>query len=234
MTDKIKSAEERLQRIQERERSLGVWEGCGSSLKIRENQNAAGALLIHGFGASPPEMYVLEEHLFKEGFNVYSVRLSGHATNVEDFGKSGLESWLNSAEEAYDIIADISSSTFIIGQSMGAAISLLLGSQIYPNGIVTLSCILKFKDRKIKFTSFGILRLFFPYIKIKVNDIDKGYVYDTRPTIAISELLEVRDSMVRNLPDQQSPLLVIQAEDDPVIHPESAEIIISKAGSKVK
>ncbi len=234
MSDKIKSVLERYQLIQDREKSLGVWNSCGSTLSIQENQNTVGALLIHGFGASPYEMKSLEAHLFKEGMNVYSARLFGHATSLEDFAESGMESWLKSAEEAYEIIAEVSSRIFIIGQSLGAGISLLLGSEVNPGGIVILSCMLKFLDRTIKFSSFGILRLLFPYVNIKVDDTDKGYVYDRRPTKAISELLKVRDNLVKNLPNQQSPLLVVQAEDDPVIHPKSAEIIFGEAGSKVK
>ncbi|MCH7818007.1 MAG: alpha/beta fold hydrolase [Candidatus Marinimicrobia bacterium] len=234
MTDNLKSALEKFQQVQDREKALGVWESCGSSFKIQKKQNAVGVLLIHGFGSSPYEMKGLADHLFQAGNNVYSVRLSGHATNLEDFAKSGSESWLISAEEAYEIIIGVSSRIFIIGQSLGAGISLILGSKVKPGGIVSLACILNFMDRKIKFTSIAVIRKLFPYVTIKVDDDDKGYVYDRRPTTAISELLKVRDSLIKNLPDLQSPLLLIQAEDDPVIHPKSAEIIFSQTGSKVK
>ena len=234
MTDKSKSALERFQQIQKREKTIGVWESCESTFRIQENQNAVGALLIHGFGASPYEMKVLGEHLFKEGFNVYSARLSGHATNIKDFAGSGMASWLSSAEEAYDIIAETSSSTFIIGQSLGAAIALLLGPKVNPAGIVALSCILKFMDRKIKLTSYSLLRFLFPYKKMNVHPADIGYIYEKRPTIVISELLKVCKSLVKGLPNQKSPLLLMQAEDDPVIDPKSVEILFNEAGSKVK
>ncbi|TFB13211.1 hypothetical protein E3V33_02870 [Candidatus Marinimicrobia bacterium MT.SAG.4] len=234
MNDKSKSVLERFQQIQKREKSLEVWQSCESTFRIQENQNAVGALLIHGFGASPYEMKVLGEYLFREEFNVYSVRLSGHATNLKDFADSGMASWLSSTEEAYDIITEISSSTFIIGQSLGAAIALLLGPKVNPAGIVALSCILKFMDRKIKLTSYSVLRFLFPYKKMNVHPADIGYIYEKRPTSAISELLKVCKSLVKCLPNQKSPLLLMQAEDDSVIHPKSVEIIFNGAGSKVK
>lgn len=234
MTDEINSPLDQFQLIREREKSLSVWENCGSTLRVQENQNRIGVLLIHGFGASPYEMKGLEEYLFNEGFSVYSARLAGHATNMKDFSNSSLGSWLNSAEEAYTVISEVSSSTFIIGQSLGAAISLILGSKVIPAGIVSLSCILKFMDKKIRLTSFPILRLLFPYVSINVQDSDIGYVYDKRPTKTILELLKTRDRMVETLPKLRSPLLITHSEDDSTIDPKSAKIIQNKAGSEVK
>jgi len=234
MTDPIRSSQDQFDLIQQREEALGVWGKCNSTFRVQENNDATGVLLIHGFGSSPYEMRGLEEHLFQSGHNVYSVKLAGHATNLEDFARSGKESWLSSAEEAYQIISARSSTVFLIGQSLGAAISLLLDSKVNSAGVVSLSCILNFVDRKIKFTSFKILRMLFPYVELDVMEIDKGFIYDKRPTSTISELLRVRDSLIKNLPNQRSPLLIMQSEDDLVVRPESAELIFKKAGSELK
>ena len=104
MTNESKSAIEKFHQIQKREKSLGVWESCESAFRIQENQNAVGALLIHGFGASPYEMKVLEEHLFKEGFNVYSARLSGHATNDKNFAGSKVKEILKFKEGGHRLM----------------------------------------------------------------------------------------------------------------------------------
>ena len=53
---------------------------------ILEN-GPVGALLVHGFTASPTEMRLLGNHLHQRGLTVAAPLLPGHGTNLADLSK---------------------------------------------------------------------------------------------------------------------------------------------------
>ena len=218
--------------LREKEKSLGVWKNCGSEFSQRERRSKIGALLIHGFSSSPPEMKDLSDFLFDKGINVLSIRLDGHATTFEDFSNSGMDLWMASVREGYDIISEVCDNPFIIGQSLGAGLALILEPELDPAGVVSYAAPLLIKDKRIFFTSFKIARLFFPYVDIKSET--EYFVYTKRPTIALSELNKVSKSILPVLPKLNSPLFVAHAEDDETVDPTSMALIYKKAGSSIK
>ena len=84
-------------------------------------------LLIHGFTACPYEMRELGEELYRQGHNVFGVRLAGHGTTVEDFAKVGAIDWKNSAKQGLAISSLLGNQLIVIGESMGGALGAILG-----------------------------------------------------------------------------------------------------------
>ena len=72
-----------------------------------------GVILVHGYMAAPEEIRPLADYLYKNGYNVYGVRLRGHGTAPEDLAIRNWEKWYDSASRAY-IIMKNSVKTFSI------------------------------------------------------------------------------------------------------------------------
>lgn len=230
----IESASKLFNAIREEEKSFPVWENCGSEFFHNDDKSAIGALLIHGFGSSPPEMKDLREFLFDKGINVLSIRLAGHATTYEDFSKSGKKSWLESVIKAYDIINLVSYKTFIIGQSLGAGLALILAPELEPAGIVSFATPLLMRDKRLLFTSFRITRLFVPYVYTKSKSDIEYFIYKKRPTTALSEMYKVSKSILPVLPNLKLPLFIAHAENDETVDPISMDIAYNKVGAEIK
>lgn len=227
-----KSSSNLFRELREKEKSLGVWENCGSEFSQLGKSSKIGALLIHGFSSSPPEMKDLSDFLFDKGMNVLSIRLDGHATTIEDFSKSSMDSWKASVREGYKIISEVCENIFIIGQSLGAGLALILAPELEPAGVISYAAPLLIKDKRIFFTSFKIARLFFPYVDTRSET--EYFVYTKRPTIALSELNKVSKSIRSVLQKLKSPLFVAHAEDDETVDPTSMDLIYKRAGSSIK
>src|ERR1700716_3006638 len=88
-----------------------------------------GALLVHGFCGTPPEMRGLGEHLAVNGFRVHGALLRGHGTTPEDLATTRWTDWVESAEAQLDALRGECSQVFVSGQSMGGALSLVLAAR---------------------------------------------------------------------------------------------------------
>lgn len=84
-------------------------------------------LLIHGFTACPFEMREMGEVLYRQGYNVFGVRLAGHGTTVNDFARYGATDWKNSAKQGLAISSLPGRRVIVIGESMGGVLTVILG-----------------------------------------------------------------------------------------------------------
>src|SRR6266542_4022000 len=104
--------------------------------------NRTGILLIHGFTGTPKEMRWMGEYLNRElGFTCLGVRLTGHATRPKDMVRSRWTDWTASVEDGYNLLRGATDNVYLIGLSMGGALSLLMSARFEPHvkGVVTMS-----------------------------------------------------------------------------------------------
>lgn len=98
-----------------------------------------GCILIHGFSAMPAEMKDLANHLHKEGYTVLAIRLAGHATHPRDMMRVEWSDWLVSIEEGLAILNSLCDQVFVIGQSLGGALTLHAAARYSFRGAVAIS-----------------------------------------------------------------------------------------------
>ncbi len=213
--------------------------------KINMGDNNIGVLLIHGYMASPEEMRPLNEYLVKEGFTVYSVRLSGHGTSPEDLRSRNWEDWFYSARVGYTVLSKLVKKIFICGFSMGGALSWHLAACGYPKieGIVSISAAMKlvsrtsflapaidFLDNALKY--IGLKRS--PVQFVKNNPENPHINYFKNPVHGVDQLLELIKVVKGELVKVKVPALIIQGGHDPTVDPESAVEYYNSISSKIK
>ncbi len=204
-----------------------------------------GVILVHGYMAAPEEIRPLADYLYKNGYNVYGVRLRGHGTAPEDLACRNWEKWYDSASRAY-IIMKNSVKTFSIGGfSMGAGIALLQAANRPGRlaGVISINAPIKLKGIASKFASLVVAwnKLL---SKIHVNKGKMEFVenvpenveinYLRNPVSGGNELEKLMKQVENQLKNVMEPTLIIQGSDDPVVNSVSAQEIFDKLGTKEK
>ena len=205
-----------------------------------------GVVLTHGFLSTPAEVREFGEQLSTRGYPVIGPRLKGHGTSPWDLRKRSWEDWLGSVREAYEIMSAHCSRVCLIGFSTGGALSLLLASE-QPDGlagVVTISVPIKFVNKNMVFIPFvnaaNRLSRWFPsyegIMPFRYNDKTEhpNINYRSMPVHALFELRPMVSQLESRLADVHCPVLILQADQDPVVEPEGADIVMDKLGSRDK
>jgi esterase/lipase len=195
--------------------------------------------------AAPEEIRPLADYLYKNGYNVYGVRLRGHGTAPDDLACRNWEKWYDSASRAY-IIMKNSVKTFSIGGfSMGAGIALLQAANKHGRfaGVISINAPIKLKGIASKF-AYLVVAWNKLLSKINVNKGKMEFVenvpenpeinYLRNPVSGGSELGKLMKLVENQLKNVMEPTLIIQGSDDPVVNSVSALEIFEKLGTKDK
>jgi len=213
---------------------------------LPDNHKDLGVILTHGFLATPAEVREFGEQLSTHGYPVIGPRLKGHGTSPWDLRERSWEEWLDSVRRAYEIMSAHCSQVCLVGFSSGGALSLLLASEQLDglSGVVTISVPIKFMNKNMVFipmlhTANKIMSWVPSYegiMPFRANDKTEhpNINYRSMPVHALFELRQMVSELEERLQDVHCPALVLQADHDPVVDPESANIVMEKLGSRDK
>jgi esterase/lipase/1-acyl-sn-glycerol-3-phosphate acyltransferase len=204
-----------------------------------------GIILVHGYMAAPEEMRPLADYLYKNGYNVYGVRLRGHGTAPEDLAIQNWKEWYDSASRAYIIMKNSVKTFSIAGFSMGGGIALLQAANKPGkfSGVISINAPLKLMSVASKFAPV-IVAWNKLLTKIKIDKWKMEFVkndpeypqinYLRNPVSSGYELDKLMRFVENRLGKVTDPTLIIHASGDPVVDPVSGEEIFEKLGTKEK
>jgi carboxylesterase len=204
---------------------------------------AVGCLLVHGFTGTPKEMRWMGEYLNKQGFTVLGVRLAGHATHPEDMIRTNYCDWLASVEDGFQLLSGLAKHIYIMGLSMGGALSLTTATYLPVKGLVAMSTPYKIPDDpRLKYTE--IISKIIPYMPKSKAAPGVGWFdpqawqehifYPRNPTRSVGQLNKLLAEMHAVLPQVKVPTLLIHSRDDHAVWPESMPAIYRDLGSTDK
>jgi carboxylesterase len=203
-----------------------------------------GCLLIHGFTGAPKEMRWMGETLNREhGFTCLGIRLAGHATRPKDMIRSRWTDWTASVEDGYNLLCGLADHVYLIGLSMGGALSLLMSTRLNVKGAVVMSTPYQLPEEhpawQIKLYSY--FRAYRPKSKEVPGsswfdkDAYRGHIsYPLNPVRSAAELKTLLDRMRAALPNVRVPVLMIHSKDDHYVLPENLEHIYTDLGTSDK
>lgn len=191
-----------------------------------------GALVLHGFTGSPFEVRALGELLHENGFGVIGPALPGHATHESDLAQIGAQDYIDGAERAFEEARRRFSRVYLLGLSLGGALSLYLSTRHTVSGVVCFSTPV-FLDPFVA-GAVPFLNRFVPTLRTPANFAAwQGNVvgYTTVPVNAAPPVLEVLAMAKDILPKVRAPLLIVQSKADPTSPARNAEYIRDTVGS---
>jgi len=193
-------------------------------------------LLIHGFTGTPKEMRWMGEYLHQQGYTCLGVRLAGHATHPEDMIRSRWTDWVASVEDGYRLLCGVTGNIFLIGLSMGGALSLLMSTRLTPRvrGVVAMSTLSRLP------TDYPIWLLKLVSLVMRYRPKSKevpgsgwfdkaayqGHIaYAKNPVRSAVELKKLILEMRAALPKVNVPVLLMHSKDEKYILPDNMEEI---------
>lgn len=204
--------------------------------------NKTGCLLVHGFTGAPKEMRWMGEYLADVGFSVLGVRLAGHATSSEEMIRTRYIDWMHSVEDGYHLLSGVADRIFLIGLSMGGALSLLMSTKLEVDGVIAMSTPYKIDLPSVKLAK--IIAPFIPYAS-KSNDEPGATWFDQdawkdhtsypkNPLRSVVEIALLLEEMRDSLPAVTAPTLLVHSRNDSYVHSDSMTHIYNFLGTEDK
>ncbi len=188
-----------------------------------------GALLIHGFASTPPELRRLGEHLARRRWRCDAPALAGHAATPEALEATTWRDWLTSAQRALDDLAAECDEIVVAGQSMGGTVALhLAATDMRVRAVATMSAPLRLSGRLHHLLPLMIpaVRWYYPGDDVDLwnpGAIEELYSYGRRATRSIRELKRLMAAVRDELVQVRAPVLVLHGGRDRTVDPRNAE-----------
>ncbi|MGA7988280.1 MAG: alpha/beta fold hydrolase [Candidatus Dormiibacterota bacterium] len=191
----------------------------------RLGEGSRGALLIHGFAGTPPELRRLGEVLAEHGFRCHAPSLPGHGTTPQELARTRWQDWASCVSDAFNDLAAECSDVVVAGQSMGGTLALHLAAHDdRVRAVASLAAPIWLS---------GPLPPLLPVIKRIVrwhragDDVDlwnpagveELHSYGMRPTRSIDELRKLCAVVRNELAEIRAPVMVLHGERDRTIDP---------------
>ncbi|NPV77229.1 MAG: alpha/beta fold hydrolase [Anaerolineae bacterium] len=201
--------------------------------------DSVGCILVHGFTGTPKEMRWMGEYFANLGRTVLGVRLTGHATQPADMVRTKWWDWLASVEDSIHLLRNNCDHVFMMGLSMGGALTLLAAARYPLDGIIAMSTPHALPtDPRLRL--LPILKYLVPEVPKgpsdwhDLNNIQDHVSYPKYPTPCIPELLDLLAEMRSSLPQINTPVLLMQSRQDVTIPKESMKFIFDHVASPIK
>ena len=187
-----------------------------------------GALLLHGFAGTPPELRGLGDRLAAAGWRCRGPAMAGHARTPEDLARTRWQDWVESAREALGELREECDEVVVAGQSTGGTVALhLAATDLRIAAVATLAAPVWLS---------GVLQHTLPVAKhivrwnragsdidlYRLEGIEELWSYGRRSTRSIHELVRLCATVRDELPQVRAPVLVCHGERDRVIDPRNA------------
>lgn len=174
------------------------------------------------------------EYLNGQGYTCLGVRLAGHATRPKDMVRSRWMDWTASVEDGYNLLRGAVDRVYLVGLSMGGALSLLMSTKLDVKGVVTISTPYELPDEhpawQIKLYSY--FRAYMPKTReapgagwFDKEAFKEHISYPLNPIRSAAELKALLGKMQAAMPKVTVPVYMIHSRDDTYVVPENMERI---------
>ena len=205
-----------------------------------KHQPVIGVLLVHGLNGSRRDMAELEKVLQERGMITNNMLLPGHGVHVREMLPLGWHQWAEAVHAELRILKQSCDVVFLVGHSLGGALSLHIAAHEEVAGIVTMCAPLHMHP----LTHLGVrVAKYFtplmPTIREDVRDPDarRRYtrdVYHWTPMRPVESMLQFLPTLRTELPQVTAPALIMTSIHDHVVPTRDGREIYRHIGSKEK
>ncbi len=194
-------------------------------------------LFIHGFTASPSEVYPVARLLYEMmGCTVSGPLLPGHGTSPEDMNQTGWQDWFVRVEQEIDYLRRRHTRVFVAGLSMGALLALhAAAKQPDLKGVIAINTpIITTSSPWLKAITplMQYMRPYYPKeIKRDTEELQTQgrFAYPVMPVKAYISMGKLNKMVVQELPRLNIPMLLFQSRHDDSVDSKSAKFIQDQA-----
>lgn len=199
----------------------------------------AGCLLAHGFMGTPNEMRPLGQSLYSRGYTVRGVRLAGHGTSARDMNRTTWHDWYASLESGWEELRARCDQVFVVGLSLGAALTLHLAARRPVAGLVVMGApVLTSTLQRFIVNLGGRLTPILP--KLAGSGLQdpvakaRHLTYPQIPMRASVSMIQLVQAARADLDAITAPILLMQGRRDHVVSTRNMPYIYAHVGSADK
>ena len=194
-------------------------------------------LLLHGFTGNSADVRMLGRYLEKKGYTSHAPHYKGHGVPPEELVHTGPEDWWKDVMEGYSFLKNKGYEEIAVaGLSLGGVFSLKLGYTVPVKGIIPMCAPMYIKSEDVMYQ--GVLDYAREYKKHERKSpevIEEEMKAFQKTPMGTLKALQGLISDVREHVDMiYTPTFVVQARNDHMINPESANIIYNNVESNFK
>jgi carboxylesterase len=202
-------------------------------------KSAPGVLLLHGFTSSVQSVNGLVPRLQARDIPCHLPVLRGHGSRPEELQGVIWRDWLEDARRGLFELCGREGRCLVVGLSMGGLLALHLAAEHAPRvaGVVSLAPCLEFRSPLVRL--LGLIQRVRPWWPSSPEYADPELAafddnYPRFPVSAFAQLFAYREVVRDLLPLVRAPLLILAARRDPVVRPDSADLILKGVASAYK
>ena len=204
------------------------------------SQPRIGVLLVHGLNGSQKDFAEMEAQLLERDMVVINMLLPGHGSKIKEMLNSGWEDWSQAVHEELHALKQRCDVVFLVGHSMGGALSLHAAAHEEVTGIVSI-CAPLYMHPGLKAAVRMVKHItpLLPTLREDVRDPEgrrryrrDGYRWTAmRP---VESLLQVLPHLREELPQISAPALIMTSVHDHVVPARDGRDIYRHIGSREK
>lgn len=186
-------------------------------------------LLLHGFTGNSSDVRMLGRFLQDKGYTCHAPIYKGHGVPPEELVTSGPRDWWKDVLMGYDALKRRGHEEIAVaGLSLGGVFSLKLGYTLPVKGIITMCAPMSFKS--IDEMNESVLRYAKEYKRREGKEPEQIERELTllEPMQTLDALQELIRGVRESIHTISEPTFVVQARQDNIINPDSAEIIYNE------
>lgn len=202
---------------------------------LLSGSNDTAVLFIHGFTASPSEVYPTALLLHEmNGCTINGLLLPGHGSRLEDMNRNSWKDWYGAVESAIRVLQADYRNVWVAGLSMGGLLAIHAGVNCRGlSGAISINAPVFIRVPLFKYLA-PLLQICKPYLPkgnmavIRELQEQGRFAYDCTPVRAFRSMLKLRDTVVGEIDRLTVPLLLMQSGHDESVKTTSARYLAQK------
>lgn len=215
----------------------------GVPLVYFDPKNTVGLVFSHGYLSVPATLEDMAKYLFEKGINVYLLRLKGHGTDPRALKEVKFEEWESDFERAFTAMRQVCEKVFIGGFSTGGLLALLHAGKYQVDGVIVVNTALKLNNLRVEYvvTTLNAFNEMIEYLHargikewIENKSELSEFNYLKHPLSSVAQLEKLMDKTRKLLSQVDDPIMIIQGDHDPILNPQSANMIYESVSTEKK
>ncbi|MFB4164516.1 alpha/beta hydrolase [Alteribacillus sp. JSM 102045] len=195
-------------------------------------------LLLHAFTGSSADVRMLGRYLQKRGYTCHAPIYKGHGVPPEELMETGPFDWWQDVERAWQKLKnDGYEEIAVAGLSLGGLMTLKVAYTYQVKGIIPMCAPMTITENKERLYN-GVLQYAKEYKQLEKKDeeeVEKEMEeFKTLPLDTITSVNGLIDEVRDSLDMIYAPAFIVQATQDEMVEPKSAQIIHDEISSDAK
>lgn len=194
-------------------------------------------LMLHGFTGNSADVRMMGRYLQDKGYTCHGPIYKGHGVPPEELVHTGPTDWWQDVMNAYEYLKNEGYEEIaVVGLSIGGVFSLKLGYTVPVKGIVPMCAPMYIKSEEVMYQ--GVLSFAREYKQLEGKPTEQIEAemkeFEKTPMNTLKEVQELITDVREHVDLVYAPTFVVQARNDHMINPDSANIIYHEVESPQK